>query len=132
MTEFLILEEQILSEQTAGPDQVLACVKRQLGLGQIDAARDLLRQALQEHPMSETLQNLQHAIAPGRVEQKSSQYKDRKSELAWIEKNKAEYRHKWVALIGDQAIGVEGVLKVLLDKLQRQGLKETPFIHRLV
>jgi hypothetical protein len=48
-----------------------------------------------------------------------------------LKNNQGKYSGKWVALIGDQAIGIEDDLKVLLEKVQKRRTPEDmPLIHR--
>jgi hypothetical protein len=51
--------------------------------------------------------------------------------MAWIKANRAHYKGKWVALLGEQVLGIGDSLKAVLRLVQEQQLEETPLLHHV-
>jgi hypothetical protein len=81
------------------------------------------------YPKDTKLQDLYHTVSPGRAVPREVTYRDRKLEMAWIKANRSQYRGKWVALLGEQVIGMGDDLKSVLRVVQKQQLAEPPLIH---
>ena len=118
---------QLTSE--SGPVFEIVSVKQLLGQGRVVAARELLQRALSRYPTDERLRNLFRAVIPGEVVRRDVRYSDRTLEMAWIKANRANYRGKWVALLGEKVLGVGDSLKRVLRLLQEQQCEATPLIH---
>ena len=70
-------------------------------------------------------------MTPGEVVRRDVRYSDRTAEMAWIKANRANYRGKWVALLGEKVLGVGDSLTAVLRLMQEQRLEETPLIHHV-
>jgi hypothetical protein len=114
-----------------GPAIPLRQAKMLLGQGRIDAAREMLRRALERHPRNDALADLYKAITPGRVIRKHVQYKHRKAEFAWIRANRQKYKGKWVALVDDELIASSDNLQEILQVIQEKNIEKTSLVHRV-
>ncbi len=121
MADPIIATEQV-SNQITDPAIVAAQVRQLLGEGQLQTARGLIAEALENHPIHAELLSLQHVIMLGRVEHKPDRYPNRQTELDWIDLNRNRYQGKWVALVGKQVVAIEDDAKVLLNKLKQRFL----------
>jgi hypothetical protein len=115
----------------SGPAFELASVKQLLGQGRVVDALELLQRALSRYPTDARLLNLSRAVTPGAVVRRDVRYSDRTAEMAWIKANRANYRGKWVALLGEKVLGVGDSLTAVLCLMQEQRLEETPLIHHV-
>jgi hypothetical protein len=113
----------------SGPTVDLAYAKQLLEHEQVTAARTLLERAVGRYPQDERLRNLYHAIAPGRVVRRDVHYRDRTMETAWIQAHRAQYRGKWVALFGEQVLGIGDNLQTVLRRVREHHHDEPPLIH---
>lgn len=133
MAESVTSDDQVdILGRGSTPAAIAKHIRQLLGEGRLQDARDLVAKALNIHPADDELLGLQRVIAPGQVERKSGHYPDRKAEFAWIARNRSHYQGKWVALIGEQVIGMEDDAHVLLSKIKQQNLAETPLVHHLI
>jgi hypothetical protein len=132
MADSVILKEKDTQDQIVDPIEVRERARHMLGLGQMKAARELVQQALQQHPTHEGLLHMWDVIRPGEVKRIDKRYGNLKSEMEWIKNNRGKYPGKWVALVGDEAIGIEDNLKTLFEKVQeRKSKDDTPLFHRM-
>jgi hypothetical protein len=110
----------------------LAYAKHLLAYERVATARTVLERAIGKYPQDERLKALYRAIAPGRVERRDIQYRDRKAEAAWIQSHRAEYHGKWVALCGDEVLGISDDLQTVLRLVRQFQLEEPPLLHHFV
>jgi Family of unknown function (DUF5678) len=115
----------------SGPAFELVCAKYLLGQGRVAIARELLQQALSRYPMDARLRNLYRAIAPGAVVRSKVKGRDRTLETTWLRVHREQYRGKWVALHGEQVLGVGDTLKEVLCLVQQLQLEAGPLIHHV-
>jgi hypothetical protein len=132
MTDTVTPKEKNLQNHILDPIEVRERARHMLGLGQMKAARELVQQALQQHPTHEGLLHMWDVIRPGEVRVIKRQYKNRGLERIWIRENRDRYQGKWVALIDDNPLAIEDDLGTLLEKVQEQNPEQIPLIHKLV
>lgn len=116
----------------SGPTVELAYAKKLLEHEQVANARTLLERAIGRYPQDERLRNLYRAIAPGRVVRQDVRYRDQAVEAAWIQKHRVQYRGKWVALRGEQILGIGDNLQTILRCIRERHLDDPPLIHHFV
>jgi hypothetical protein len=121
---------QLLSEP--GPAFELAYAKHLLAHERVAKARTVLERAIGKYPQDERLTALYRAIAPGRVKRRDIRYRDRKAEAAWIQSHRSEYHGKWVALFGDEVLGIGDDLQTVLRLVRQRQLSEPPLLHHFV
>jgi hypothetical protein len=121
---------QLLSEP--GPAFELAYAKHLLAHERVAKARTVLERAIGKYPQDERLTALYRAIAPGRVERRDIQYRDRKAEAVWIQSHRSEYHGKWVALFGGEVLGIGDDLQTVLRLVRQFQLEEPPLLHHFV
>lgn len=112
-----------------GPTVELAYAKQLLEHEQVTDARAFLERAIRKYPEDERLRKLHRAIAPGRVERRVTHYPDRTIEATWIQAHRVQYRGKWVALLGEQVLGIGDDLQTVLRLVREHQLDEPPLIH---
>lgn len=117
---------------TSGPTVELAYAKQLLEHEHITSARMVLERAIGRYPQDERLRRLYHTIAPGRVVRRDIHYRDRVMEAAWIQAHRAQYRGKWVALLGEQVLGIADNLQTVLRCVRKHHLDEPPLIHHFI
>ena len=115
-----------------GPTFELAYAKHLLAQERVATARTVLERAIRKYPQDERLKALYRAIAPGRVERRDIQYRDRKAEAVWIQSHRSEYHGKWVALFGDEVLGIGDDLQTVLRLVRQRQLEEPPLLHHFV
>ncbi len=116
----------------SGPTVELAYAKKLLEHEQVATARALLERAVSRYPQDERLRNLYRAIAPGRVVRQDVHYRDQAIEAAWIQTHRIQYRGKWVALLGEQVLGIGDDLQTILGCIREHHLDDPPLIHHFV
>ena len=115
-----------------GPTFELAYAKHLLAQERVATARTVLERAIRKYPQDERLKALYRAIAPGRVECRDIRYQDRKTEAVWIQSHRSEYHGKWVALCGDEVLGIGDDLQTVLRLVRQRQLSEPPLLHHFV
>ena len=111
------------------PTLELEYAKHLLGQGRVAMAREILLRALFRYPKDSRLGDLYRTVSPSRIVPREVTYRDRRLEIAWIKANRSHYRGKWVALLGEQVIGIGDDLKSVLRVVREQQLAEPPLIH---
>ena len=110
----------------------LAYAKHLLAQERIVTARTVLERAIRKYPQDERLKALYRAIAPGRVERRDIQYRDRKAEAVWLQSHRSEYHGNWVALFGEEVLGIGDDLQTVLRLVRQLQLEEPPLLHHFV
>jgi len=56
---------------------------------------------------------------------------DRRKEYDWLRRHQAEYRGRWVALLGDELIACSDSFDEVLGAVRARELKARPLVHRV-
>lgn len=100
-------------------------VRKLLREGEIDLARRLAATAAEENPDEASLCRLHELLNVGRSYSRPATGQGTGEAFAWLRDPPAEYRGKWVALIGRRVVGSAETLKELLARLP-PNLEQTP------
>lgn len=74
---------------------------------------------------------IREALAPPRVKRSTRNAPKRSAEFRWLDSNGAQFRGKWVALIGDSLVASAASLKELLVQLSELRLPGKPLVHHI-
>jgi len=96
----------------------------------IGPARKLLAIALAEAAAEPALLRLQRALAPPKISKSSATDADRSREYGWLALHRAQFRGRWVAVVGDDLLAEASTFKELRQKL-RQLTAKAPLIYRV-
>lgn len=111
---------------------LLGEVKSLLSKGELVKARQSLERALiAGQKFSDPLLKLNDALALEKVVTRSVTSPDRKSEATWIKTNRAAYKGKWVAVLGEQVVASGDTFKEVLAAIKQKGLSLMPVIHHV-
>lgn len=111
---------------------LLGELKDLLSKGELLKARHILEKSLLEgQRFSEPLQKLNEALSLEEVATRAVISPQRKDEATWIKTNRAAYKGKWVALLGDQVVASGDTFKELIAVVRRKYLSPAPVIHHV-
>lgn len=96
--------------------------------GRIWEARNLFGVAESYIPQDS---KIREALAPPRVKRSTRVAPERSAEFRWLDSNGAQFRGKWVALIGDSLVASAATLKELLAQLSELQLSSKPLVHHI-
>lgn len=104
-------------------------IRGMLDQDQVASARTLLKVALGERPGDIELGQAAIVLAPPTSVRRAVTDRDRSAEYAWLALHGAEYRRRWVAIVGGELVGSGTSLKQLLFSLEQSGHKGRALIH---
>jgi len=103
-------------------------IRSLLAQGQIRDAQILLDAAGDAIPQDSKIRK---ALAPPRVTRVPRTGPDRNAEIQWLKTNSAQYRKKWVALLGAGLVAAADTLNELLVKVEALQLSTAPLVHHV-
>ncbi len=109
---------------------MLTEIRKQIGAGQITAARRLAEEAARRHPRNPEILNIHSILNEGRSYTRPATGRNLREEYEWLRNPPEEHRGKWVALIGREVAGCAATLKELLAGLPAD-LEKTPLTVRI-
>lgn len=111
------------------PLHLVALVKTLLGNEQIAAARKLVD--LIPAGSHEELGRLRMVLQLPTTRRRTVAYRTRASEVRWLQRNAAEYKGKWVAVLGDQLIAANESLASVRAAVRESRLQAAPLLYRI-
>ena len=106
-------------------------VRSYLGSGQAGEARRAAAQGAAAFPGDPWLRKANRVLNPSRIVSKPATAPDRTREFAWLRKHSAEYRGRWVALLGEELLSSGTELEDVLSEVRSRNLDTKPLVHHI-
>lgn len=113
------------SDRESAAEVLLSKIRQQLRTGEIRTAKRLASEAAEQHPKHAEILDIHRILNEGRSFAKPGTGRDMRLEYRWLRDPPAEYRGKWIALIGDAVVGSAATLQKLQESLPPD-LDQTP------
>lgn len=123
------LESPAVEDPLTTADSFADAVRSSLGSGQAGEARRAAAQGAAAFPGDPWLRKANRVLNPSRIVSKPATAPDRTREFAWLRKHSAEYRGRWVALLGEELLSSGTKLEDVLSEVRSHNLDTKPLIH---
>lgn len=110
-------------------DGFAEAVRCYLGRGEAGEARRTAARGATAFPSDPWLRKANRVLNPSRIVSKPATAPDRTREFAWLRKHSAEYRGRWVALLGEELLSSGTQLEDVLTELRSRNLDIKPLVH---
>jgi hypothetical protein len=109
----------------------LSMIRGMLDRDELPAARALLAVAANHFPATHDLSRVARILARPRSVKRSIRDRDRRREYAWLTRNAAAHRGKWVGIVGDRLVASAESLQALLAILRELGQETNALVYHI-
>jgi len=106
-------------------------VRFYLGSGQAGEERRTAARGAAAFPDDPWLRKANRVLNPSRIVSKPATAPDRTREFDWLRKHSAEYRGRWVALLGEELLSSGAQLEEVLSEVRSRNLDTKPLVHHI-
>ena len=113
----------------ASPEEILKRVRQLITDEQINAARQLVADALRRFPDHAEIQLARGVLAEGEPSPNPFVQPTASAEIEWLKDPPREARGKWIALIGSKLVGMADSAEELMASLRSRKLEQLPVVQ---
>lgn len=114
-----------MREERRSVERFLEEIHEQTRAGEIRTAQRLVREAAAQYPEDPELREAYRILSDGRATPRPRTGRSLRDEYRWLKSPPAEFRGRWVALIGDRVVAVADTLRELRQSLPSR-LEQAP------
>lgn len=124
-------EQESLLPVQAEPEDVFELLRQLIADGQVRTAREVLAEARRRFPGHAKVRLAQRVFAEGKPTPNPFAQPTAAAEIEWLRDPPAEYRGRWVALVGGDVVGVADSAQELMRSLRSKNLTQVPVVQHL-
>jgi len=115
----------------ARPEDVFGLLRQLIETDQVEKARRLATEAAQRFPGSEEIHLAESILSEARTTPNPYVQPTATAEIEWLRSPPAGARGKWVALIGNEVVGMADSLEELKRSLETKKLDQYPVVQHI-
>ena len=124
-------EADMATDQEMSPDTVLDRLRQLVAEGQLTAVRQLADEAAQRFPDHAEIQLARRVFSEAKATTNPFVQPTTAAEIEWLNDPPEETRGKWVALVGNELVGLADTLTDLVRQVEEKDLQQLPLVQQI-